>query len=147
MKDQGVPADDIVYVNAYNHNVLTDGEIKHALDLAQQFGMTGTAVEKPTLVTHFDDDYNFADKILPVWRISSQHTIYYVETASGGLSKEMKGHSSYEAMSFALLHKHEFLSPLGKRVKDFSTMFWAASQIVMIGLGIVLFVKLKSRAR
>jgi len=52
-----------------------------------------------------------------------------------------------EGYSFAFLHKHEFLTPLGKGVKDFSTMFWAAAQIALVTVGLILFFKVKQRKK
>ena len=107
-------------------------------------------VVSTTLVTRFDRDYNFTDKRLPVWRVAyptNHHERYYVETASGALAVRVDDLDLIESYSFALLHKHEFLGGLGKSVKDFSTMFWAAAQILLVTLGLVLWARRVRRQR
>ena len=145
MKQQGVAPGVYEYVNASTGRMLSDGEIKHVLSVAKYFGI-GDVSTPPTLVTKFTEEYNFADKLLPVWRVESKTgKIFFIDAPRENLSKEFLNSISYEELSFAYLHKHEFLSPIGKGVKDFSTMFWAAMQVVMIIFGLILYFKIKSR--
>ncbi len=145
MKEQQVIADQVVYVDATNYTVLPNGDGRYARALAADFGI-GKVPDTSAMITHFTAGYGFADKLLPVWEVTSGNKHYFIETGSAGLSKVSEGGAQYEQGSFAFLHKHEFLSGFGKSVKDFSTMFWAFSQIIMVAFGIALFSKLKARA-
>lgn len=149
MRDMRASEPEIVYVRVSDGRLLPDGEQRYARWLAGQFsGRPETQVVATTLVTRFDRDYNFTDKRLPVWRVgypSNHHERYYVETSSGVLAARVDDLDAIESYSFALLHKHEFLGGLGKGVKDFSTMFWAAAQILLVALGLVLWVRQRRR--
>lgn len=149
MRDMRASEPKIVYVRVRDGQVLPDGEQRYARWLAEQFsGHPESQVVATTLVTKFDGDYNFADKRLPVWRVDypvNHHERYYVETSSGVLAARVDDLDAIEGYSFALLHKHEFLGGLGKGVKDFSTMFWAAAQILLVTLGLVLWVRQRRR--
>ncbi|MES1249982.1 MAG: hypothetical protein ABUL46_04815, partial [Chitinophaga rupis] len=93
-------------------------------------------------------EYNFADKRLPVWKISfNNNERSYVETSTGRLSKRVTDNSLLEEYSFAFLHKHEFMGWGGKTVKDISTMFWAMAQIVLVSIGLMLYVKYRRRSQ
>jgi hypothetical protein len=50
-----------------------------------------------------------------------------------------------EGYSFSLLHKHHFMDWGGKSVRDFSTMFWAAMQVAMVLVGLILYIKWRKR--
>ncbi len=145
MRDMQVAAPEIVYVNAVDSTVLPDGERRYAQWLAGSFsGYPAGDIVSTTLITKFDRDYNFTDKRLPVWKVAygvHHNERYYVETMSGALSVRVNDLDLIEGYSFALLHKHEFLGGLGKPVKDFSTMFWAAAQVLLVVLGLVLWMK------
>jgi PepSY-associated TM region len=123
--------------------ILPDGEARYAGWLATQFsGHPATDIVGETSITRFDNEYNFTDKRLPVWKVSyasNGHERYFVETSTGRLSVRVDDSDLVEAYSFALLHKHEFLGWAGKSVKDASTMFWAAAQLVMVFLGLTLY--------
>ena len=151
MRDMKVKAPKVVYADVDNGAVLPDGEQRYARWLAAQFsGRPDSEVVAATLITKFDRDYNFTDKRLPVWRVAypvNHHERYYVETSSGCLAVRVDDIDLIESYSFALLHKHEFLEGLGKSVKDFSTMFWAAAQVLLVALGLVLYVRSRRRVK
>lgn len=149
MRDMQASAPTIAYVRVSDGRLLPDGEQRYARWLAGQFsGHPESQVVSTALVTKFDRDYNFTDKRLPVWRVDypgNHHERYYVETSSGVLAARVNDLDAIESYSFALLHKHEFLGGLGKGVKDFSTIFWAAAQILVVTLGLVLWVRKRRR--
>jgi len=151
MRDMRASEPTIAYVRVSDGRLLPDGEQRYARWLAGQFsGHPENQVVAATLVTKFDRDYNFTDKRLPVWRVDypvNHHERYYVETSSGMLAARVDDLDAIEGYSFALLHKHEFLGGLGKGVKDFSTIFWAAAQILLVTLGLVLWVRQRRRVR
>ena len=143
MKDMQAAQPKIYYVDTDSATILPDGEARYAGWLATQFsGHPATDIIGETSITRFDNEYNFTDKRLPVWKVSyasNGHERYFVETSTGRLSVRVDDRDLIEAYSFALLHKHEFLGWAGKTVKDASTMFWAAAQLVMVFLGLTLY--------
>lgn len=151
MKDMGVAAPAVVYVQAEDYNILKDGDAQYADYLATKFsGRKPGSIQSTVMITHFTDDYDFADKLLPVWKVSyasDHHQRYYVETTDGRLSKVINDIGSLQEYSFAFLHKHEFLAGFGQGVKDFSTMFWAAAQVLMAITGLVLYLRWWQRRR
>jgi len=128
-------------------NILPQGEEQYARFLAGLFRGKGLA-EDATLITRFNSEYNFADKRLPVWKVSyggKDNERYYIETSTGRLAKRVTNSSLVEEYSFAFLHKHEFMSWGGKGLKDLSTMFWALAQIVLVTIGLLLYFKWRKR--
>jgi hypothetical protein len=136
---------DVTFVNANDYTVLAKGEEKYAAWLANQFSRNNANnIQSVTPVTKYNDEYNFADKRLPAWRVSytgTDNARYYVETATSRLSVRVDNSDMAEGYSFALLHKHHFMDWGGKEVRDVSTMFWAFFQIVIIVVGLTLWWK------
>ena len=149
MKSMGVNASKLIFINATDFTILLDGEKKYADYLASRFSQyPKDEIISTVLISKFDGDYNFADKLLPVWKVSyctHHHERYYVDISSGKLSKRINDREGYERNSFAFFHKHEFLSGLGKPAKDFSTMFWAMAQVVLVVIGFWLYLKYRKR--
>jgi len=139
----------IQYVHTADGSLLREGDAKYAVFLAGQFsGHPERAIRAVTPVTQFTNEYNFRDKLLPVWRVAydrRQHERYYVETRSGSLSVRIDDWDFMEGYSFALFHKHHFMEWGGKMLRDFSTMLWALTQVVMVIVGLVLYMKWRSR--
>lgn len=141
----GIP--DNLYLNASDYSLLADGEKKYAASLAAFYsGQLLTAIQSIQPVTKFEGEYGFVNKRLPVWKLdySANHNErYYVETSSAALAATINDQDLYEGYSFSFLHKHHFMDFAGKSWRDFSTMFWAAMQIIMVLVGISLFIKLR----
>jgi len=144
MKDKQRRPPTVAYFSANNYSLVDNGDKVYAAYLANYYSkLSQQDIQSTEPVTTFGAGYSFADKILPVWKISyanKQHQQYYVETPSGMLSKISGDGDETEHYSFAFLHKHEFLSGFGKSVKDFSTMFWAVAQVAMVAIGLTLYV-------
>lgn len=151
LKDKQAQVQNVEYISTTGYNVLAGGDKVYAAYLANHYSnLSPQNIQSAELVTKFNGGYSFADKILPVWKISynnKQHQKYYVETSSGMLSKISGDGDETEHYSFAFLHKHEFLSGFGKNVKDFSTMFWAAAQVVMVSIGLTLYFTWRKKQR
>lgn len=133
---------DITFVNTGDYSILPNGEEKYASWLATQFSkQPATDVKQVTAITKFNDEYNFSDKRLPVWKVSyAKHADrYFVETATGRLSVRVNDSELREGYSFAILHKHHFMDWGGKTARDYSTMFWVFFQIVLIVVGLILW--------
>ncbi len=149
MKSMTAPAPELVYINAAHHTVLPDGEKKYAGYLATLFSHNNPAdIKSETVITKFEGEYGFVNKRLPVWKISyaiNNNERYYVETGSGKLGVRIDDTDLWEANSFNYFHKHHFMDFAGKSWRDFSTMFWAASQIAMVVIGFILYLRNKRR--
>lgn len=151
MKDMTVPSPSVSYVKVNDTLILKDGEKKYADYLATQFSSHATSEIKSTdVITKLEGEYNFTDKRLPVWKVSyaSNHNErYYVETATGKLSKRVDDTEVYEGLSFNFLHKHHFMDFAGKGWRDFSTMFWVAAQIALVIVGLILYFKSRKKVK
>lgn len=149
MKAAQIPMPAITYLTTEDDQVMVDGEQRYARYLAGLFsGQNRNNIRSVEPVTKFGSEYNFTDKRLPVWKVSYPSTAndrYFIETTTGSLSKHLNTAELAENYSFSFLHKHEFLAWAGKGWKDFSTMFWAVAQIVMVVFGLILYVRRRGR--
>ncbi len=131
------------YYSLNDYQLLKDGDKLYAQYLASLFSKNATNKMKTSeLITKFEGEYGFVNKRLPVWKIEyaiNNNERYYIETKSGKLSVRIDDSDLAEGYSFAILHKHHFMDWGGKIVRDISTMFWAAAQIVMVVIGIILW--------
>ncbi|MCX6297909.1 MAG: PepSY domain-containing protein [Bacteroidetes bacterium] len=151
MKKMAMPVPTTIYLHLPDLAILKQGETMYAHYLANQFsGNSENDILKTEVINKFAGEYGFINKLLPVTKVGYGKNLnerYYVETASGKLSVKINDLEMLEGYSFAFLHKHEFLTPLGKAVKDFSTMFWAAAQIALVTVGLMLFFKVQQRKK
>jgi len=149
MKSMEAPMPAVIFVNANDYAVLPNGEEKYAASLATAFSKNAAnGIQSVAPVTKFNDEYNFTDKRLPVWKVSyaaNNNEQYYVETATGRLAVRVDNSDLTEGYSFALFHKHHFMDWAGKEARDASTMVWAFMQIVMIVIGLTLWFKMRRR--
>lgn len=146
MKQMRVDTPEIFFVGLPGYTILKNGEGSYAGYLAGIYLQKNMHSPETAEITAFDDDYDFADKVLPVWKVSDNKQTVYVETSTAKLRKVSGAFRKFDDYSFAFLHKHEFMMFAGKTAKDFSTMFWAAAQIVMIAFGLVLYFKRKKKS-
>lgn len=106
-----------------------DGEISSLTDewmavyLAKQFfAATSTEIKKAELITHFSHEYDFRNKRLPVWKLETSmpegHRVF-VEPGTGIIVDHLVPSARWEALSFSILHKWDFLVPVaGREVRD-----------------------------
>jgi hypothetical protein len=72
-------------------------------------------------VTRFGLGYDFRNKRLPVWQVSLNDEAgrtLFIDTGANLLVDQVSRLEYYEAVSFSLLHKWNFLRPLGSKVMD-----------------------------
>ncbi|OQP66390.1 hypothetical protein A3860_12900 [Niastella vici] len=147
MKNMEAPMPAVTFINANDYSILPQGEEKYAAWLAAQFSHNAaSSIRSVTPVTKFNDEYNFADKRLPVWKVSynlHNNERYFIETSTGKLSARVNDSELAEGYSFALLHKHHFMDWAGKTARDWSTMVWAFVQMAIIVIGLVLWWRAK----
>jgi hypothetical protein len=145
----------LCYVAMRDYRVLPEGDRQYALSLASRYaGGPGPVARvgseagggEARLLTAFDDEYNFSDKRLPVWRVGTGgkgNERLYVETCSGQLAARMSDALYAEGWSFSVFHKHHFMDWGGKKVRDASTLFWASLQIVLVLLGLLFYFRFR----
>lgn len=141
----------VTYYSAATGQVLPDGNAQYARFLASEFmkqaeGQPAPAIERTELVDHFEGEYGFINKRLPVVKVAyrtPQKTTLYVEPATGRLAARVENADRYEGLSFAFLHKYHAVGSLGKNVRDAITMLAAAGVLAVSLLGLWLFVKVK----
>jgi hypothetical protein len=151
MKDKNVAPSSTVYINTVNYEPLMNGDRSYAAYLASNFSKNA---EKDTssieVITKFEGEYGFINKRLPVWKVNYPYDNkqrWYVETNTGRLAAKVNEKDLIEGLSFAFLHKHHFMDFAGKGVRDFSTMFWAMSQFVIVIIGLVLWRKVRTKSK
>ncbi len=149
MKDMSADAAIVIYINAADYSVLSNGDEIYAKSLATQLsGSNPAKIASTRLITKFTDEYNFTDKRLPVWKVNypfNHKERLYVETSTGVLAKQTNDVDLYEGYSFALFHKHHYMDFAGKTTRDISTMIGAALQIVMVVIGLIFYFKWRKR--
>jgi hypothetical protein len=147
----------LCYVAMRDYRVLPEGDRQYAISLVSRYAgragsvaagsvAVGPAGSKARLLTAFDDEYNFSDKRLPVWRVEtgrSGNERMYVETCSGELAARVDGAVYAEGYSFSVFHKHHFMDWGGKKVRDASTIVWAAMQILLVAVGLLFFFRFR----
>jgi hypothetical protein len=149
MKDKMVEMPTTLLVHAANNDILPQGEQQFAQYLAGLFSKqpAGSSIGT-TPITKFEGEYGFVNKRLPVWKVSypvHNNERYYIETSTGSLAVRVDDTDLAEGYSFALMHKHHFMDWAGKAARDFSSMFWAAAQIAMVAIGLLLWRKSKQK--
>jgi len=149
MKDKKVTLSSAIYFMASDFSELKDGEKVYAAFLATKFSKNpASTIQSIEAITKFEGEYGFVNKRLPVWKVSYKshsNERYYVETSSGKLSVRVDDRDLLEGYSFSFLHKHHFMDFAGKEARDFSTMFWAMGQIMMVVIGLVLWIRISKR--
>ncbi len=151
MKDGKASLPLVKYVLCDDYTVLPGGDSLYARAMASQFsGLSADAVTLVKPVTTFGDEYNFTDKRLPVWEVAYRapgRPRYFVETSSGKLASMVDDRAMAEGWSFSVFHKHHFMDWGGKPVRDGSTIFWALMQVIMIGIGLLLYFTRRTRKK
>jgi hypothetical protein len=149
---EAVTAAPIRYYSAATGQLRPDGLERHARFLAARFYQqaSGTAelpaLAPPELIDHFEGEYGFINKRLPVLKVAlttPSRTTLYVEPATGRLAARVDNLDRYEGLSFAFLHKYHGVGTLGKNVRDAVTMLAAAGVLAVSLLGLWLFLKVK----
>jgi hypothetical protein len=141
-----------LYLNAVDGSPWQAGDKELALQLGDRFtGAPREAIEHMQLVTRFGPGYDFRNKRLPVWQLdygAPVNATIFVDTATGVLADVTPDSAKAERLSFSLLHKWNFLFPLGRDVQNIVV----SSAVVLIlifmaGLGLRLEWKRRQMAR
>lgn len=135
------PTGPALYVNAANGQAWPEGDREFAHQLAAHHtGLPREAVQNVSLVTRFGPDYDFRNKRLPVWKFEYGAPLngsVFIDTATGVMADKALNSAKPEAISFSMLHKWNFLFPLGREVQNIAmAVFVILSVVLMAGFGL-----------
>ena len=89
----------------------------YAQYLAQELGgLSGAPTADMTMVTHFDNEYGFFRRRLPVWRVvgtEAIHPLAFVDTTTGRLVLATDSAEGWRNLIFSFLHKYNWIDALG----------------------------------
>lgn len=150
---EAVQPEQVTYYSASTGQLQPDGALRHARFLANAFLAEASgsalvpAIEKTELVDHFEGEYGFINKRLPVVKVAyntPEKTTLYVEPATSRLAARVQNADRYEGLSFAFLHKFHLIgTAAGKDLRDLLMMLSALGVLSVSLLGLWLFVKVK----
>lgn len=102
-----------------------------------------TEIVSSSLITHFDNEYGFIFKRLPVVKVQFKgetNPRYFVEPATGVLAVKVENIDGLEGFVFALIHKWNF-SDLNKDLRDILVILFALGNLIVAILGFSMFLK------
>lgn len=145
------PAPTPRYVNAQDATLLAQGDRLYARALATRFsGIQATHISAVETITHFNTEYGFIDKRLPVIKVqfdTQGQPRYYIETRSSQLASRVDRARALESGVFRYLHKWDFAKPLGLNTRDMLiTLFIITNSLVMV-LGLLSFLSKHRKAK
>lgn len=116
------PTGPALYLDARTGLPWAPGDRELALQLGERFtAMPRSAIRHAELVTRFGPAYDFRNKRLPVWRLDygpPVNATIFVDTAAGVLADRTPDSARPERWSFSMLHKWNFLFPLGRNAQN-----------------------------
>jgi hypothetical protein len=146
------PTGPALYLDAKTGQPWAPGDRELALQLGDRLtGAPRTAIRKAEPVTRFGPGYDFRNKRLPVWQLDygpPVNATLFVDTATGVLADRTENSAKPERLSFSLLHKWNFLFPLGRNVQNAVVSgFVLASILLMAILGLQMDLKRRRSRR
>ncbi|TAE25178.1 MAG: PepSY domain-containing protein [Candidatus Kapaibacterium sp.] len=131
-----------LYLETRTGTRLQDGDALYAEFLAKQyFGNPNAVVLEKRVITGFDDDYRYINRLLPVWKVSFQEGGYdvYVETSSGRMATYNTPLRRAFLLVFQYLHNWGWLN--GAEILRLSVITTFLAVIILTALsGIVLYI-------
>lgn len=122
-----------------NPTLITDKD--YALFLATHFsGLDRSRISSVTLITHFDSEYNFFRRRLPVWRINYDvpgNPRYYVDTACSRLVLQMDNPEEARNLIFAFFHKYNWIDAIAGPSKTTRAVRDLFSVVVTLSIAFV----------
>lgn len=136
----------ITYYDAYSGSKLPITDEQMAVTWLQQH-KTIEPTNRAEVITHFTPEYGFANKWLPVWKVTDAATspLYFVSTKVGLLSASINPIHITEQWSFNTLHKWHFLDGLGRVMRDVLLSVCALLIFISASLGVVMLIKGKRK--
>jgi len=103
------------------------------------------------MVKRFGSGYDFRNKRLPVWRLdyaAPVNATVFVDTTTGVLADKTADSRKPEQLSFSMLHKWNFLFPVGRSAQNIIiSVFVLATIIFMAIIGIQMDLKRRNRGK
>ena len=126
------------YKNATNGNMLTeDYFVRHIANVDEK-----QPVQK---ITGFTDEYGFAFKRLPVYRVENINAVIFIEPQTGIIAARVSKMNVAEQWSFSNLHKWQFLNFIGRVQRDIVQISFILLAFITAMMGIRLLVKRKGK--
>ncbi len=135
------------YLNHHGQAVAGAAEL-HAATLMQAMGVSAAPIQSIELISKFGGEYGFFQKRLPVYRVNLANTAqssWYIEPATGQFSNLVEQRDRLEGYSFAYLHKWHWLDGLGKTTRDIILASFAAANVVLAVMGMLLWRRRRSK--
>ncbi len=136
---------DPIFVSARDGATLVDGAQRHAIEIGRRV-TTAKHTGDVKMITHFDAEYGFAFKRLPVQRVAFVNGVnVFVDPSDSAVAAVVDDADRAEGWVFGYVHKFEWLVPLvGIDARDAIAMTLALLIAGAALLGLALF---RQRAR
>ncbi len=132
------PTGPALYLDAASGQPWPQGDRELAIRLGELFtGLNREHIDQARLITRFGSGYDFRNKRLPVWRLDYAeplHSSVFVDTASGVQADRMDASRRPEQFSFSMLHKWNFLRPVGRNWQNIILTTLLLSSVVLMGI-------------
>jgi hypothetical protein len=140
------PTGPAYYIDAATGKPTPLGDREVARIIANRYlGANNGQISDMALVTRFGVDYDFRNKRLPVWRVdygSPYNASVFVDTATGTFVDRLDNWQKPERYVFSIVHKWNFLFPLGRTGLNAVVSGVVIALIIMMGvLGLQLYLK------
>lgn len=133
------------WVRARDGAELQDGARRHALSLVRKFaGVAPGAVTAISEQKHFDGEYGFVFKRLPVMRVDYAvpgQPRDYLDLRTSTLAARLDSNDALEAWTFDYLHKFEWITPWSPVVRDTVAMAFAIGNATVAVMGLWLWMR------
>lgn len=138
------------YIDAATGEAVLQGDREIARIIANRYlGAKDSQVLGMELITRFGMDYDFRNKRLPVWRVeygAPHNTSVFVDTATGTFVDRLDNWQKPERYVFSLVHKWNFLFPIGRVGLNAVVGGFMIALIVLMGIvGLQLYLKGRRR--
>jgi hypothetical protein len=144
------PTGPAFYIDAATGAAAPQGDREVARIIANRYlGAEDRQIIGMKLVTRFGMDYDFRNKRLPVWRVdygAPHDTSVFVDTATGTFVDRLDNWQKPERYVFSLVHKWNFLFPLGRVGLNVIVGGFMSALILLMGVvGLRLYLKGRRR--
>ncbi|MDZ4144268.1 MAG: PepSY domain-containing protein [Burkholderiales bacterium] len=133
------------WIRARDGVELPDGARRHALSLARIFsGAAPEAIASLSEQKHFDGEYGFAFKRLPVVRVdyaTPGRPRDYLDLRTSTLAARLGAADAAEAWTFDYLHKFEWITPWSPWARDAVAMTFAIGNAAVAVMGLWLWTR------
>lgn len=146
------PTGPAYYIDAATGEAVPQGDQEIARIMANRYlSARDSEIVGMELVTRFGVDYDFRNKRLPVWRVdygAPHNASVFVDTATGTFVDRLDNWQKPERYVFSLVHKWNFLFPIGRTGLNAVLGGFVIALILLMGvLGLQLYLKGRRKAK